>query len=160
MSRSQADTWGPNLRTGALFLWVASLGLGALFLVLGASKFFPTASEVLARHGLPDWWRVPLGLAEIAGGLMLFVPRAGAYGACLLGAVVLTWTIGTRVLGETPRSLLPAVVVLGLLLFVGCLRRPGAWDRRRLLAVLDRFAEHEMADQHLRRNHTRAPHSG
>jgi hypothetical protein len=132
---------------------LASLGLGALFIVLGTSKFFPTGSEILARHGLPEWWRVPLGLAEIAGGLMLFVPRAGAYGACLLGAVVLTWTIGTRVLGEASRSLLPAVVVLSLLLLVGCLRRPGAWERRRLLAVLDQFAEHEIADRDLRRNH-------
>ncbi len=129
MNLLRRPAWLPGLRTGkSLALGALSLALGLLFIVLGVMKFgHPGTLEAFARYGLPDWFRLTLGVAEVAGGVLLLLPRTGAYGACLLCVVVIVVAINLRLFAGVRFPLRP-VALLVLLLVVGYLRRPGlAW---------------------------------
>ena len=44
--------------------------------------------DYFEQWGYPTWFRILIGLAQVGGGLSLFIPRIAAYGAGLLVAVM------------------------------------------------------------------------
>src|SRR5947209_497717 len=59
--------------------WVTT-GLVALVMVAGglAMLFWPVNIELVRQLGFPGWFHVELGLAKLAGGLALLLPRIPA----------------------------------------------------------------------------------
>jgi ubiquinone/menaquinone biosynthesis C-methylase UbiE len=104
---------------------VARILLAALFLVVGAMKLLALPDEVaiFERLGFGQWFRVVIGVLEIAGAIglsltPLCVPAALGLSLLMVCAVVSHLTV----LGP---SVVPAVVALALCLFVVWVELPG-----------------------------------
>jgi putative oxidoreductase len=66
--------------------WVLRVVLGLTFLAIGAAKLTGAAQtvQVFAAIGWGQWFRYLTGLLDVAGAVLLFVPRWTCYGALLL----------------------------------------------------------------------------
>jgi len=105
-------------------VWAVSVLLGLFCVFVGVMKFGDarTWDRAFAHWGYPLWFRPVVGLAEVAAGLLIFVPRVAAHGALLM-AVVMVGALGTHIVhGETKRLLAP-LVFLGLSAVVFMARR-------------------------------------
>ncbi len=73
----------------------------------------PELVENFARWGFPGWFIIATGLAELTGAALIAIPRARAFGAALLVAVMIG-ALGTHVVaGELNQVVAP--LILGLL---------------------------------------------
>jgi putative oxidoreductase len=72
-------------------IWVLRVVLGLIFLEIGTTKLTGTTGtvEYFAALGWGQWFRYVGGLLDVAGAILLFVPRWTCY-----GAIVLTCTVG------------------------------------------------------------------
>jgi hypothetical protein len=136
-------------RLPSLTLKIVSVPLVAVFtasgiLLLAQSALVPS----LSMGEYPDWVRILCGLAQIGGGFLLLVPRVAWYAAGLL-AVLMGGLVLTAVQqGEPAQAWAPAVLLV-LVSLVGYGRLPRLVTRARLQAVMDAFAEREMARDRL-----------
>ncbi len=90
------------MRTGLeVLLWAVSLQLVLVFARAGWAKFDPSSGWVKAftSWGYPVWFRILIGVVEIAAALLLLWPRAAAYGAAII-IVVMLGGMGTHVFIE------------------------------------------------------------
>jgi uncharacterized membrane protein YphA (DoxX/SURF4 family) len=112
-----------KFKAGAV--WALSGLLALMYVSSGAMKFVnPEAAQKFAAWGYPDWFRVLVAVVEIAGGVLLLVPRvawlaAGALAVVMVGAAVTHF----RTAGEEAQAAVP-LVFLAALLLVGYARRP------------------------------------
>jgi uncharacterized membrane protein YphA (DoxX/SURF4 family) len=114
-------------KVGGVLLWVGS-GLGALgFLLAGATKFQPGGNwEVMFEGwGYAKWFLYLIGAVEVAGAILLLVPRFAAYAAGVLGAV-LVGAIYTLVTDAGDMGIAAPAVYLVLMAVIGYFR----WGRR------------------------------
>ena len=105
-------------------LWSATVLATLAFLIAGGSKLAGASQhvEAFARWGYPGWFLYVVGACEIAGALLLVVPRTATFGAFVLGCLMLG-AIGTHLrAGEGPHTLAP-LLLLGLVALVGWARR-------------------------------------
>jgi putative oxidoreductase len=96
-------------------VWTASVFVALVCLRSGLMKMPGVPGEQFwardfQRWGYPDWFRIVVGLAELAAFASLLVPRAAAYGAGLFGAVMVGAIFTHATHGESSR--LPFNVVL------------------------------------------------
>ena len=84
-----------------ILLWVLCLQLVLVFARAGWAKFDPSGgwAKAFALWGYPVWFRILIGILEIAAALLLLWPRAAAYGAAIIIAVMLGG-MGTHVFVE------------------------------------------------------------
>jgi putative oxidoreductase len=95
--------------------WTLQVLLGTLFVVLGVAKFGdPSWARKFAGWGYPDGFYMAVGVLEIAGGLMVLVPRVASCGALLIVTVLFH--------GEIRRLSAPLMFVV-IAAAVGWLRR-------------------------------------
>ena len=75
------------------------------------------------RWGYPDWFRVAVGVSELAAAALLLVPRLATYGASLFSVIMLgaMWTHATH--GEMSRLPFNALLLI-LSLTIAWFRRP------------------------------------
>lgn len=103
--------------------WVVRILLGIAFLAAGGAKLTaaPPMVAIFDQIGIGQWFRLLTGTLEIVGGLLVLVPRTGAWGAALL-ACVMTGAVFTHlaVIGGNPA---PALLLLTLSVAVLWLRR-------------------------------------
>ncbi len=121
-------------------VWVLGLAVGAVFVALGLTKLLPAVAADFDRFGIPGWVRLLVGAAEVTGGILFCLPRTGASGAGVLGAV-LAGAVGAYFVfrpDEFPFPLAP-LAMLALLGLVTWGRGRLAW--KRYLAILNRFAD-------------------
>jgi putative oxidoreductase len=113
-------------RVKTIAVWILSVALAALYLFAGIPKLMGAASAVegFARLGYPGWFRVLIGLLEVAAGIGLLIPRAAFYAAGVLG-VVMIGAAYTHVTSGTPGTIFP-ILCLALLTLVAYLRRTPA----------------------------------
>jgi len=105
-------------------LWTLIGFLSVAFVLSGTMKFIkPEVAEHFAQWGFADWFRVLIGLTEIAGGLALLAPRTTLYAAGAL-AVVMVGAVGTHVVHAEAGHAIAPLLLLGLLLTTGYARRP------------------------------------
>lgn len=120
---------------------VVRLLVAALFVGAGALKLVGTASMValFAAVGVGQWFRYAVGVAELAGAVLLVVPPLAELGAMLLSGIMVgaittqlilnvpvqLFAIGSLVITASP---VVPVVVLGLLVWI-------AWTCRRDAAL-------------------------
>lgn len=93
-----------NGRTIAI--WVLRVVLGLTFLAVGAAKLTGAAQTVqlFAAIGWGQWFRYLTGLLDVAGAVLLFVPRWTFYGALLLACTVGSATIFYLMLHHNPAA--------------------------------------------------------
>lgn len=95
------DLFLPEIRKGLtvtkvrtvkeVLLWIITLFLALICLRSGLLKLTGNVFWVrdFQRWGYPDWFRVVVGVAELASLVLLLVPRLASYGASLFAAVML-----------------------------------------------------------------------
>jgi hypothetical protein len=86
MSDSARPGWRRTALHAARALVGAALALGAAMLLLHGRRQFE-------RLGVPDGFRIALGVAELAAGVLFAIPRTMPFGAVAL-LVVLAWAAG------------------------------------------------------------------
>ena len=97
------------------------------FLLAGAQKFL--AREFFERmfldFGLPLWMVPAIGIAELAGAVLVLVPRCSAYGAGLIAALMLGAT-GSHLMSGVGSPIPPIVaLVMAALVLAGKFRSEG-----------------------------------
>jgi uncharacterized membrane protein YphA (DoxX/SURF4 family) len=112
-------------RGRAIALWVMSGLLAALYVFAGAMKLAGGAEVVaeFARLGYPGWFRLAIGLVEVAAGIGLLIPTLAFYAAGVLGVVMIGAIYTIVISGDLGPSIMIPVVCLALLALVAYLRR-------------------------------------
>jgi putative oxidoreductase len=100
---------------------VLELAMGALFLYLGATKLLGSTQTVRLFHdyGWGQWFRYVTGVIELAGALLLIVPRLARASALMVIMVVAT-AIELFVLHRPPMAATACLSAHGMI----------AWKRR------------------------------
>ena len=141
---------GPKPRTRAIVTWTLSVLLALLFLVSGTGKLLNLEAtgglrfdEQFEAWGYPAWVRLPVGLAEVVGALLLLVPLARPYSAAGLTGVM-AGAVATH-LRVDEAAAAPIPLLLGVLTgALAWLTRP-AWLRERIAARRARRARTQVA---------------
>ena len=129
---------------------VGSTLLALAFVSLGLVKLInPALLGALATWGYPEAFRVGIAVVEIGGGLLLLVPRVAWYGAGLLATLLAGAAVTHFWNGQGPQTVLSAVLFAPVAL-LGYVRHPRAFAVARLRAVVDAFAERELAQERQR----------
>jgi putative oxidoreductase len=107
-----------------LTIWGVQILTALAFLAAGGSKLSsaPPMVEMFEKIGFGQWFRYVTGSLEVAGAVLLLVPKTAAIGGWLLSAVMIG-AIGTHLfmIGGNP---IPPAVLLVLAITV-------AWNRSR-----------------------------
>jgi putative oxidoreductase len=110
-------------RKKVISLWILKIAFALAFLGAAGAKLAGNSTMVAEFDtvGLGQWLRYVTGLIEVAGAVLLLVPRSALYGALLLAMVC----AGALVAQVTAihQDWIHTVVMGGLLLFV-------AWTQR------------------------------
>jgi uncharacterized membrane protein YphA (DoxX/SURF4 family) len=105
---------------GDLALWVPALFLAWIFARQGWSKFSDTSgwARAFALWHFPVWFRILIGVVEVAAAALLLTRRTASIGAALI-AVVMLGGMGTHTYwgkpGEMTSEVLPLVLSLVVL---------------------------------------------
>lgn len=105
-------------------IWLPAILLVLIFAPQGWSKFFDDSGWARAfRHwGYPDWFRVTIGIMELAAVALLLLGRTAAMGAILI-IIVMLGGMATHVIFDGGRHMTSEVVPLVLATTVLVLRR-------------------------------------
>jgi len=107
-------------------VWTVTIFVATLMLLTGSSKLAQPAfwqQQFVDGWGLPAWLATITGLAEMAGALLMLMPRRAVYGGAIV-ALVMIGATGTHIVaGELER--LPITLTIGTLAaFVAWYRCP------------------------------------
>ena len=109
---------------GAIGRWLPAILLMLIFAPQGWAKFDDASGWALAfRHwGYPDWFRMAIGVLELAAVLLLVVGRTAVFGALVIIVVMLgAWA--THLIFDGGRHMTSEIVPLVLASIVLVLRR-------------------------------------
>ncbi len=101
-------------------IWILTIALVLQFGNAGIRKFFEFGGWTRMFHnlGLPDWFRIVIGVLETIAAMLLALPRTAAYGAALiipirLGAIATVAMHGwTRAFPQPIIALVIATIIL------------------------------------------------
>lgn|ERR1041385_863027 len=110
-----------------VLLWLPALFLVYVFLRQGFGKFDAQGgwARAFAAWHFPVWFRIAVGAAEIAAGLLLLVRRTAFFGAALIAAIMISAML-THVYWHRPKAVTNEVFPLALATVVMIGRRPRA----------------------------------
>src|SRR5882762_7068216 len=126
---AQALTEGTQSASGStakiinVGLWVLQIAAAGMFLMVGFLKLSGNAQLVglFQAIGLGQWFRYLTGTLEVAGAILLLIPRTSGLGALILVGVMLGAVMTHLfIIGGSP---LMAIILLGVTALV-------AWGRR------------------------------
>jgi putative oxidoreductase len=108
----------------AVALWVITLLVVAGFLRAGIAKFSDTSgwARAFVHWGFPVWFRVLVGVMEVAGAVLLLIPRTAIHGAALI-IVVMLGGVGTHLVHGEARHVMSEIVPITLTSIVAFARR-------------------------------------
>jgi uncharacterized membrane protein YphA (DoxX/SURF4 family) len=108
-------------------VWIPVLLLAFIFIPQGLAKFSDTSGWARAFRfwGYPDWFRIAIGVVELAAVVLLLWPRSAMVGATLIICVMLGG-MGTHIVKEGGRHITSEVVPLVLATIVLLIRRRAA----------------------------------
>jgi uncharacterized membrane protein YphA (DoxX/SURF4 family) len=104
---------------GDLALWVPALFLAWIFAPQGWAKFSDTSgwARAFALWHFPVWFRILIGVVEVAAAALLLTRRTAPIGAALI-AVVMLGGMGTHIYWGKPGQMTSEVLPLVLSLVV------------------------------------------
>jgi putative oxidoreductase len=108
-------------RQDVLISWILRLAVSVVFLSVGASKFDSTGYwvKLFDQIGFGAWFRYLTGILQVAGALLVLLPRAFPIGigllACTMAGAVGIWIVrfGAPQNAIIPGLALVALVVIG-----------------------------------------------
>ncbi len=111
-------------RAGTITLWIVQIATAPMFLLAGSLKLagIPVEVALFDAIGIGQWFRYLTGSIEVAGAILLLIPRTSGLGALMLVGVM-TGAVITHVfvVGGSPLMAIILLVVTGVV----------AWGRRR-----------------------------
>ena len=127
---SQTTIEGTRLESGStgtfmnVGLWILQIGAAAMFLMVGFLKLSGNAQLVglFEAIGVGQWFRYLTGTLEVAGALLLLIPRLSGLGALMLfGVMVGAVVTHVFIVGGNPLQAIILLIVTGVV----------AWGRRK-----------------------------
>lgn len=123
MSELKLLTEDPPHRLDTFIAWVPRIGVGVAFAAfIGASKLSsdPHTGWIVLfdRIGLGQWFRYLTGAMQIAGGILLLIPRTLTIGAALLASTMLGAMFVQVFVLHTPLFAIVPAVLLGAIIAV------------------------------------------
>ena len=106
-------------RLDGLTRWLPRIAIALVFVTVGSSKFSdPMWVRLFARIGFGQWFRYFTGVMQIAGGVLVLMPRLALVGiamlACTMTGAVITWiAFGLPLNVPIPGVLLLVLLALG-----------------------------------------------
>lgn len=104
--------------------WVIQVLMGLQFILAGQAKF--TAAEAWSQKftewGYPDSFYLVVGLLELAGGILIFIPKFASKAAIGLAVIMIGATFTHLFNGEADRIIV-TLILTGLLGLVYYLRK-------------------------------------
>jgi uncharacterized membrane protein YphA (DoxX/SURF4 family) len=117
MPELRLSTGEPRTRQDVMITWILRVAVAVLFLGIGRDKFDPHSMwpALFDRIGLGQWFRYATGVLQIAGAVLLVVPRTFLMGivllACMMAGAAAIWIARLR---EPGNAVIPAVVLFAL----------------------------------------------
>jgi uncharacterized membrane protein YphA (DoxX/SURF4 family) len=127
---AQVLTEGTRSATGStakiinVGLWVLQIAAAGMFLMVGFLKLSgnPQLVGLFEAIGLGQWFRYLTGTLEVAGGILLLIPRTSGLAALMLAGVMVGAVITHLfIVGGSPFMALILLIVTGVI----------AWGRRK-----------------------------
>ena len=120
---------GSTAKIVNVVLWVLQIGAAGMFLMVGYLKLSGNAQLVglFQAIGLGQWFRYLTGSLEVAGAILLLIPRTSGLAALMLAGVMVC-AVGTHlfIVGGSPLGASILLVVTGMI----------AWGRRQRTSSL------------------------
>ena len=108
-------------RTRSIVTWLLQILLGGVFVLVGVGKFAQWDGWVsrFEMWGYAAWFLALIAILEGVGGVMVLVPRIAAYGAGLIGAIMLgaAYTHWSTGIGQVSQ-VVPQLIVCGAVLLL------------------------------------------
>jgi uncharacterized membrane protein YphA (DoxX/SURF4 family) len=100
--------------------WLPRLAVAVLFLLIGGTKFERDSSwvAIFARIGLGDWFRYLAGSMQMAGAVLVLIPRAVVFGAALIACTLAGAVIAQVVVFHSIAAIIPGLLFIAVS-FVG-----------------------------------------
>ena len=110
-----------NAKTKNIVAWLLSVLVGGYLIIKGIPKIMPSPGMVrfFVDWGYNETFLRMLGIAEVAGGLLLFIPRMAFYGGVLLSGILVgaSYTVISSGKGGPLEPILFLVLSLGVSYF-------------------------------------------
>ena len=110
-------SWVDHIRT-----WLPRLAVALLFFFVGKSKFGSQSGwiKTFAQIGFGQWFRYLTGAIQMAGAIMVLIPRIFVWGILMLAATMLGAMAAWVFLLAAPfNAIFPGALLIGLLLVGG-----------------------------------------
>src|SRR6266850_2685914 len=123
LTESTQSASGSTAKIVNVVLWVLQIAAAGMFLMVGFLKLSGNAQLVglFEAIGLGQWLRYLTGTLEVAGALLLLIPRTSGLGALMLAGVMICAVVThVFIVGGSPLGATILLVVTGLV----------AWGRR------------------------------
>ena len=104
-------------RIDILITWILRLGVAAVFFSVGTSKFGAHSSwiKTFDQIGLGQWFRYVTGMLQVAGAVLVLIPRTFLLGigilACTMAGAVTVWLV---VFHAPDNAIIPAIILIAL----------------------------------------------
>src|SRR5690349_5961844 len=106
-------------RTGqdVMITWILRVALAVVFISVGRDKFDASSMwpALFARIGFGQWFRYLTGTLQIAGALLVLIPRTFRTGIALLACTMVGAVAVWIRFGEPGNAIIPGVVLTGVL---------------------------------------------
>lgn len=108
----------PFLRAMPVLLWIIAAVIAYDFLLQGWRKFDPNGwwAPAFKKWGYPTWFMVLVGVVEVAGGLLLLVPKVRHLGAAILIVIMLGAIVTRSIFGVSFEEILFFVNTIAILM--------------------------------------------
>jgi putative oxidoreductase len=105
-------------RQDVIITWILRLAVAAMFISIGRSKFDASSMwvKLFEQIGFGQWFRRLTGTLQIAGAILVLIPRTFVIGiallACTMAGAAVIWVVR---LGAPGNAVIPIVVLVGLI---------------------------------------------
>jgi len=107
-------------RLGLLRTWLPRIAVAMVFISVGSSKFGdPMWVRLFGRIGLGQWFRDLTGVMQIAGGVLVLIPRTALLGIALAACTMLGASIAWLTVLHAPWNAPIPGAMFGILVAIG-----------------------------------------
>jgi putative oxidoreductase len=107
-------------RLGLLATWLPRIAVAIVFLSVGSAKFRdPMWVRLFGEIGLGQWFRYLTGVTQIAGGVLVLIPRVSLAGIGLAACTMLGASVAWLTVLHAPGNALIPAALLAILIAIG-----------------------------------------
>ncbi len=112
-------------RVDLIRTWVPRVAMSLFFLSFGSQKFTDRMwVQIFQTIGFGDWFRYLTGSMQIAGALLLLVPRTAMVGAAVLALTMVGAMLAWIFFLNSPGSAVFPAIILAMIVAIGSGARP------------------------------------